>query len=307
MPRAKWWMGKVDERRNTTREEEQKEESEPNQKEISRDRANTKCFRCGGVGHVVRQCTSMPVQKVGTVEKSKGRTMVEMVEILGQKRRFAIDSGAVVSVISTGAWRRLKRRCLEWEKHVEVLAKPNFDLCDASKTVMPVREQIKVKIAIRGRKAVVVFQLVENDLDIFLLGTNSFEVIGVDLKWKAERAVPRTAQKFRERPQSCAQIRAKAKAGIGQFIRMEAEKECVPTSLCLKNEERKRIGVVSNPLVIKRIQVIGVESRKWAQCTLKAAQATMDRMGQDEERWVSREQTRLMPDGQEKRKEQVPC
>uniref|UniRef100_A0A8R1E0H8 CCHC-type domain-containing protein n=1 Tax=Caenorhabditis japonica TaxID=281687 RepID=A0A8R1E0H8_CAEJA len=115
IPRAKWWMGKFDERRNTTREEEQKEESEPNQKEISRDRANTKCFRCGGVGHVVRQCTSMPVQKVGTVEKSKGRTMVEMVEILGQKRRFAIDSGAVVSVISTGAWKRLKRRCLEWE------------------------------------------------------------------------------------------------------------------------------------------------------------------------------------------------
>uniref|UniRef100_A0A8R1IFG3 Uncharacterized protein n=1 Tax=Caenorhabditis japonica TaxID=281687 RepID=A0A8R1IFG3_CAEJA len=203
----------------------------------------------------------MPVQKVGTVEKSKGRTMVEMVEILGQKRRFAIDSGAVVSVISTGAWKRLKRRCLEWEKQVEVLAKPNFDLCDASKTVMPVREQIKVKIAIRGQKAVVVFQLVENELDIFLLGTNSFEVIGVDLQWKAERAVPRTAQNIGERPQSCAQIRAKAKAGLGQPIRMEAEKEGVPTSLCLNNEERKRIGVVSNPRTW--------ENRHGGVCTVK--------------------------------------
>uniref|UniRef100_A0A8R1IRL6 CCHC-type domain-containing protein n=1 Tax=Caenorhabditis japonica TaxID=281687 RepID=A0A8R1IRL6_CAEJA len=186
-----------------------------------------KCFRCGGVGHVVRQCTSRPVQKVDTAKKARKAKMVEPVEILGQGKRFEADGGSVVSVMSTGGWERLKTRCPELKKEAEVLAKPNF----------------------RGP------------------------------------------------PQSDAKVRAKAKAGLGQFIWMETEKQCLPTSLCLKSEDRKVAGMVSNPLSIKRNQGIGVGSRCATKCSPKAAQVTVDtvdRMSEDKIRWVPREQTRVV-------------
>uniref|UniRef100_A0A8R1IEP7 CCHC-type domain-containing protein n=1 Tax=Caenorhabditis japonica TaxID=281687 RepID=A0A8R1IEP7_CAEJA len=82
------------------------------------------CFRCGGVGHVVRQCTSRPVQRVDTTNKARKAIMVEPVEILEQGKRFEADGGSVVSVMSTSGWERLKTRCPELKKKAEVLAKP---------------------------------------------------------------------------------------------------------------------------------------------------------------------------------------
>uniref|UniRef100_A0A8R1EXR1 Uncharacterized protein n=1 Tax=Caenorhabditis japonica TaxID=281687 RepID=A0A8R1EXR1_CAEJA len=157
--------------------------------------------------------------------------MVEPMESLGQRRRFEVESGSVVSAMSTDGWERSKRRSSKWEKEVETLAKPNF----------------------RGP------------------------------------------------PQSRAQVTAKAKAGLGQFIRKETVKQCVPTSLCLKREGRKVTGVMANPLFIKRNEGIGVESRSTTRCPLKAARwtvDTVDRIRQDKIRWVPREQKRLVSDVQ---------
>uniref|UniRef100_A0A8R1E836 Uncharacterized protein n=1 Tax=Caenorhabditis japonica TaxID=281687 RepID=A0A8R1E836_CAEJA len=103
---------------------------------------------------------------------------------------------------------------------------------------------------------------------------------------------------FREPPQSGAQVKAKAKSGLGQFIRMETEKECVPTSLCLKSEKMKVTGVVSNPLFIERNQGIGVGSLSATRRSPKTSQVTVDRMGEDKTRWVLREQKRLVSDVQ---------
>uniref|UniRef100_A0A8R1HFV0 CCHC-type domain-containing protein n=1 Tax=Caenorhabditis japonica TaxID=281687 RepID=A0A8R1HFV0_CAEJA len=86
-------------------------------------RAN-QCLRCGGVGHVVRQCTSRPVQRMDTTKKARKAIMVEPVKILGQGKRFEAGGGSVVSVMFTSGWERLKTRCPELKKEAEVLAKP---------------------------------------------------------------------------------------------------------------------------------------------------------------------------------------
>ncbi|EFP00890.1 hypothetical protein CRE_11513 [Caenorhabditis remanei] len=148
-----------------------------------------KCFSCGGVGHLARQCPSKPVQSVEVRGKGEGvgKVAVETVKLLGQERRMVIDSGAAVSVMSTGAWDGLKKGCRNWVDVVKRLGKPSFEVIDTSKKKMRIIQQIEVPIQVRDRKAEVVFQLVENDAEIMLLGTNAFESIGVSVEWKQER------------------------------------------------------------------------------------------------------------------------
>ncbi|PIC16168.1 hypothetical protein B9Z55_022863 [Caenorhabditis nigoni] len=152
-----------------------------------------KCFTCGGVGHFARQCVSKRVDHVKVLmnrfSQNVGKRAVETVGMLGQRRRVVIDSGAVVSLISTRAYERLKAGCRDWRKEVEVLGDPNFSLLNASRSVMRARGQLKIPIVVRGRRVGVIFQLVENNEEVLLIETNAFESIGVELKWKVDKAV----------------------------------------------------------------------------------------------------------------------
>uniref|UniRef100_A0A8R1EHV4 RNA-directed DNA polymerase n=1 Tax=Caenorhabditis japonica TaxID=281687 RepID=A0A8R1EHV4_CAEJA len=249
----------------------EKEGPETRWKGENQSMGNRRCYVCGGSGHLARQCTSKPVQEVEAkkedTEDSVGAETVEMAEILGQKRRIVIDSGAVVSVMSSGFWERLKKGCQDWEKYVEVLARPGLTLMDASKRQMTVKGQLKIPIEVRESKAEVIFQLVENQGDIFLLGTNAFRSMGVELKWKAERSMALAAEKLRVPPQSCAQIVVKVEADLGNSVLLESDEEWMPTSLCSKNENGNLTALVSNwknePLLIKKNHRIGVVTRGW--------------------------------------------
>uniref|UniRef100_A0A8R1I9C8 Uncharacterized protein n=1 Tax=Caenorhabditis japonica TaxID=281687 RepID=A0A8R1I9C8_CAEJA len=99
---------------------------------------------------------------------------------------------------------------------------------------MPIENQLKLEVRVRGSKALVVFQLVENSSEVLLLGTNAFKNI---LKWKAENAVARAIEKLRVPPQSCLQIDLIVEADMGKQVLLESNEEWMPASLCSKNDE----------------------------------------------------------------------
>ncbi|EFP11409.1 hypothetical protein CRE_09693 [Caenorhabditis remanei] len=191
------WKGRKDSQWKEREEERPKAENDGEKGETVADRGSgekqywreQRCFSCGGVGHLARQCSPKPVQSVEVRGKGEGVGIVavETVMMLGQERKMVIDSGAAVSVMSTGAWNGLKKGCRNWMEVVKRLGKPNFEVIDTSKKKMRIIQQIEVPIQVRDRKAEVVFQLVENDAEIMLLGTNAFESIGVSVEWKQER------------------------------------------------------------------------------------------------------------------------
>ncbi|CAO4387023.1 unnamed protein product [Caenorhabditis nigoni] len=117
---------------------------------------------------------------------------------------------------------------------------------------MPVKGQLKIPIMVRGNKAEVWFQLVEDKAEILLLGTNAFESIGVELAWK---------EKQEERVR---------KVGKGPKAKWEkkAERAKCETSSATVNHIMTEENVVENNYFCRKLmeEGCGCQSRK---CTVQ--------------------------------------
>ncbi|CAB3410515.1 unnamed protein product [Caenorhabditis bovis] len=94
------------------------------------------------------------VEKVGDGEPDVGLSMTEMGVILGQEVEFLLDSGAVVSVLSSKIWERLIANGGEWEKEtVKLIGIPKYALVTAEKRPLEAVGQVECQLTMRGRTA----------------------------------------------------------------------------------------------------------------------------------------------------------
>uniref|UniRef100_A0A8R1IR87 CCHC-type domain-containing protein n=1 Tax=Caenorhabditis japonica TaxID=281687 RepID=A0A8R1IR87_CAEJA len=182
-------------------------------KEENQSQPDLKCFRCGGVGHMSRQCASKPVY---VVEKKNSEKSVGAKVWCGRIGHFIGYVG------------KIEKRCPDWEKCVEELAKPGFTILNASKAEMPVEKQLKLEF---GNS---------------LIGNQRIQKRRVEFKWKAENAVARAAEKLRVPPQRCSQNEVIVDVDMGKKVWLESNKEWMPARLCSKNDEGNMTVSVSS-------------------------------------------------------------
>uniref|UniRef100_A0A8R1IFH8 HTH_Tnp_Tc3_2 domain-containing protein n=1 Tax=Caenorhabditis japonica TaxID=281687 RepID=A0A8R1IFH8_CAEJA len=90
---------------------------------------------------------------------------------------------------------------------------------------------VKLDIKIKDRKTVVLFQIVRNNADIFLLRANSFKAVGIELRWKPKEAVMQRSSGYGDfsgvhrntwrMERENVQTNADASAAKGSRVRME--------------------------------------------------------------------------------------
>ncbi|EFO96210.1 hypothetical protein CRE_14504 [Caenorhabditis remanei] len=181
-----------------------------------------------------------------------------------------------------------------WEYLVEVEKWSKKAYPEVSK--MRVRGQIKIPMVVRGRKVRVVFQLVDNWVEKILIGTNAFESIGVELKWKdpyglvndeensaevqfigGEKKLERPGEKLRKVPTEVSEIQCKSVAvrgergrsastgDVGEVFKSEGEKERKKEAVVLvdytdkEDENSKRVEFVKS--VAKEVEKVWMMPR----------------------------------------------
>ncbi|CAB3408066.1 unnamed protein product [Caenorhabditis bovis] len=265
------------------------------------------CYRCGGRGHLSRECIPIRLQfqrrnesggqggtqshggqgmrwnggrgpgaeqprQVNQVEgisekeekNEVGASIVEKGVILGQEVEFLVDSGAVVSLLSSKTWEKLTMNGGDWKKEaIRLVGVPDYAVVTADKKPMEVLGQVECSVTMRGRTRGVRFQIVKNDSEIALIGTNAFPALGIYLMWSGEEDLVRCGRKIRVPPKSHARI--EVSSGLPENITrvLESHKAEIPDAVVTLRDGKASVAIenlTEQTVVVAKGEVIG----KWA-------------------------------------------
>ncbi|CAI5437635.1 unnamed protein product [Caenorhabditis angaria] len=157
-----------------------------NQGESSRRDAG-RCFSCGKDGHFIANCPNRAeVNCVKTEGLCKMRP-VEKATILGQQVEILIDSGSEVSLMSSKIFDKLMDGARNLEKSKWKVELPgDWSLKSCGGTNMKIIKQFEVETKIRDREEKVKFQIIEESVNMLILGLDSFKNFGIFVGWKSE-------------------------------------------------------------------------------------------------------------------------
>ncbi|CAI5447107.1 unnamed protein product [Caenorhabditis angaria] len=180
---------KRENRKNRDNKEEKiKDQKKESEKESEDDEEKPRCYKCRSTDHFASKCPLKEVKRVKTVEgdqieiKEKSKIAGKMVDIL-------IDSGADVSLMSTGMLEYLKEGLKNWQEKVREKPAEDMKIFDANQKIIKVIKQVEIEVEIKGRTSQINFEIVKNKSKFVILGSNSFGQFGIYLAWKSNIVV----------------------------------------------------------------------------------------------------------------------
>ncbi|CAD6186524.1 unnamed protein product [Caenorhabditis auriculariae] len=228
---------------------------------------NTKCSYCGFGNHTFENCwkkrQNPELHQIQHKEEKDvdgvGPSLTEKAKIGSWSGTLLIDSGAMVSVISTAILEEARAKLGEPNQFIveEQLPTNNFGIQLADGGNLKVKERVRLLITVKDRQAPVLFQVIETEKKVWILGTNGFGALGVSLAWREDAATAK--ESIRVQAHSCAKLKVSEPPTAAATL-FQSTHQAIPESIVAAGQQETQLLIQNNSsemLTIKKNSVIG--------------------------------------------------